>query len=213
MLQGDRPGTLRAIQVLGDRRKCPRGHQGTGGPPQQGGLTGNGLWSQCKETSRGEELPLQAGDQGGDWAPGPMRVAPPSSGFLPRYRRTHRPSSGALRSGRCAGQTPNSPPARLPAGGGQGWELVTRVPRLCVEHAASHLRPMFTIILRSRLPETGQRGTPTPAAPGRVSPPFRAAPRHRLLPPRNSCSTAPASGFPGRGASLTEAHVTKDLPP
>lgn len=142
-----------------------------------------------------------------------MRVAPPSSGFLPRYRRTHRPSSWGLRSGRCAGQTPNSPPARLPAGGGQGWELVTRVPRLCVEHAASHLRPMFTIILRSRLPETGQRGTPTPAAPGRVSPPSRAAPRHRLLPPRNSCSTAPASGFPGRGASLTEAHVTKDLPP
>lgn len=157
-----------------------------GAPSGRAGLTGKGLWSQCKETSRGEKLPLQVGDQAETWAPGlggspvlaSARSAAPPSGFLPRHGRTRQPSRG-LRSGRCAGQTPNSPPACLPRD--HGWVLVTRVHRLHLEHTTSQLKPTFKVILRSQLPETGQRWTPTPAPSLLGCPPTPAASAREFL--------------------------------
>lgn len=55
-----------------------------GAPSGRAGLTGKGLWSPCKETSRGEKLPLQVGDQAETWAPGPGWVACPGFSTLCR---------------------------------------------------------------------------------------------------------------------------------
>lgn len=186
-LQGDRPGTLRAVHVLGARRKCPRGRKGTEGPPRGGRASqgrASGLSARKPAGVRschsrwGTRVRRGPPALGGSPVLAPARSAAPPSGFLPRHRRTRRPSRG-LRSGRCAGQTPNSPPACLPRD--HGWVLVTRVHRLHLEHTTSQLKPTFKVILRSQLPETGQRWTPTPAPSLLGCPPTPAASAREFL--------------------------------
>lgn len=84
-LQGDRRGALRAVHVLGTRRKCPRGRKGTEGPPR-GGWASQGRASglSARKPAGVRSCHSRWGTRAETWPPGPGWVTCPGFSTLCR---------------------------------------------------------------------------------------------------------------------------------